>query len=649
MLQKQNVQQRSTNEDLGADAADYGEQRLIPALALSLALSGLPDVSNLNNIKREPTVTYVDRSGVVIGMRGGRYGPPVDLDHLPSYVPAAFVAIEDRRFYEHMGFDPVGMARALAADLSRGRTAEGASTITQQLARNLFLTPDQTMERKAQEIALAVMIEQKYTKKQILALYLSRVYFGNGAYGLEAAAQRYFGKPAAKLSIAEAATLAAVLKSPTHYNPLDEPQRSAERASIVLDKMVELGAITPGQKRKALAHPVKVYASVASASAQYFVDWVDGQTRQLVSAPKQDLIVQTTLDLQLEEIGAKAASNLVAHDHKQGVEQAALVALDGGGRVRAMVGGVDYGQSQFNRAVAAHRQAGSSWKPFVYLTAMEAGQTPDMQVVDEPVTINGWSPHNYENEYLGPITLQDALVHSINTVAARVADQVGRNNVAQTAHRLGVNSPINTDPAMALGTTQVTPLEMAQAYSAFADGGTQSSAYGVETIRTSGGKVLYQHRSDAHPQVINNPALSEMNQMLRAVVAGGTGVHAAVPGYDLAGKTGTTSDYKDAWFCGFTGGFTTVVWVGRDDSTPMIRVSGAGAPSELWRSFMGAALPRIHPQPIPPGPPPPVPALPVAPPLDVAAAPASPTGPAAASMATPTPPQAAPPAQRQQE
>ena len=612
---------------------------VIPALALGLAMSGLPDVSNLNNIRREPVITYVDRSGVTIGARGGRYGPPVDLDHIPAYVPAAFVAIEDRRFYEHMGFDPVGIARAVAADLSRGRTAEGASTITQQLARNLFLTPDQTMERKAQEIALAVMIEQKYTKKQILALYLSRVYFGNGAYGLEAASQRYFGKPAARLSIAEAAALAGVLKSPTHYNPLDEPQRSAERAQIVLDKMVEIGAITPAQKRKALARPVRVYAQAATASAQYFVDWVDGEARQMLGgAPKQDLVVRTTLDLPLDDLAARAASAVVARDSRLGVQQAALVSLDADGGVRALVGGVNYGESQFNRAVSAHRQAGSAWKPFVYLTAMEAGQTPEMPVVDEPVIIDGWSPHNYEPEFLGTITLQDALAHSVNTVAARLADQVGRNNVAQTAHRLGINSPINTDPAMALGTTLVTPLEMAQAYSAFADGGAYASAYAIESIKTSGGKVLYQHSPQTHRQVIANPALSEMNQMLRAVVASGTGVHDAIPGYDIAGKTGTTSDYKDAWFCGFTGGVTTVVWVGRDDATPMIRVAGAGAPSELWRSYMAAALPRLHPPAIPPGPPPPAPPL-AAPPIDVAAAPPVPE-------ADPAPPTAAPPPQR---
>jgi penicillin-binding protein 1A len=271
-----------------------------------------------------------------------------------------------------------------------------------------------------------------------------------------------------------------------------------------------------------------------------------------------------------------------------------------------LVGGINYADSQFNRAVEAHRQAGSSWKPFVYLTAMEAGRTPTTEVVDEPVTINNWSPRNFEPEYLGDITLQTALAHSINTVAARLADEVGRDNVARTAHRLGIVSQINTDPAMALGTTLVTPLEMAQAYTAFANGGARANAYGIERIRVATGKVVYQHRTDPRVQVIDNPPLTEMNTMLRDVLVEGTGAHAAIRGYDLAGKTGTTSDYKDAWFCGFTGGLTTVVWVGKDDNTSMQGVTGGQAPASLWRAYMAAALPRVHPSAIPAGPPAPL-------------------------------------------
>jgi penicillin-binding protein 1A len=421
-----------------------------------------------------------------------------------------------------------------------------------------------------------------------------------------------------------------MLKSPNHYNPVDDPEAATQRTQVVLQAMVETNAITEAQRRHAEAHPGRAFKEAPGAPAQYFVDWMDAKTRQLVGQPKEDLVVQTTLDSELETRAAEAAKAVVLGHARQGVQQAALVSLDGSGRVRALVGGVDYARSQFDRALDAHRQAGSSWKPFVYLTAMEAGQTPDTPVVDEPVTINGWSPRNYEGEYLGPTTLQVALDQSINTVAARLADQVGRDNVAATARRLGIATPISTEPAMALGASLVTPIEMSQAYDAFANGGHKVTAYGLEAIKTARGRVLYQHRVEPEPQVIANPALGYMDQMLRGVITSGTGTHAAVPGYDLAGKTGTTSDYKDAWFCGFSGGVTTVVWMGRDDSTPMVRVAGGGAPAELWRAYMRTALPRLHAQPIPPGPPAP-------PPPPTLAAPGPDAVPAVPAPASPQP------------
>jgi penicillin-binding protein 1A len=597
--------------------------------AASLALAR-PDLSRLPEIRREPQITYVDRSGAVIGVRGGRYAPPADLARMPAYVPAAFVSIEDRRFYEHSGFDPMGMARALVADLGSGKR-QGASTITQQLAKILFLSPDQTIERKATELVYAVQLEQAYSKKQLLALYLSRVYFGGGAYGIEAASQRYFNKPAAKLTIREAATLAAVLKSPSHYDPVGEPEKSADRTKLVLDAMLDTGAITAAERGKALAAKPKVWKDAPTAPAQYFVDWLDAQTRAAVGAPKQDLVVDTTLDLPSEIAAGDAARAVSARFAKQGVSQAAVVSLDGFGRVRAMVGGVDYAKGPFNRAIDAHRQAGSAWKPFVYLTAMEAGRTPDVMVVDEPVTINGWSPRNFEPEFMGQVTLEQALAHSINTVAARLADEVGRENVAAVARRLGIVSQVNTDPAMALGTTLVTPLEMAQAYDAFGNGGYRIAAYGIERIRTNGGQVLFQHKAPAYAQAILNPPLNEMQRMMRTVMASGTGAHASIPGYDLAGKTGTTSDYKDAWFCGYTGGLVTVVWTGRDDAKPMVRITGATAPSEIWRSYMQAALKRLNNGPIPPGPPPPLPVTPT--PVTAPTPPEAPPQPTAASPA----------------
>jgi penicillin-binding protein 1A len=599
--------------------------------AASVALSPPDFSSRLPPITREPQITYVDRSGAVLGVRGGKYAPPVDLARLPAYVPAAFVAIEDRRFYEHSGFDPVGMARAVMADLTKGKAREGASTITQQLARQLYLNNAKTLERKADELVISVKLEQEYSKRQILALYLSRENYGSGAYGLEAAAQRYFNKPAARLTIREAAMLAAIMKSPTNYDPANFPDRNAERTRLVLQAMVETGAITQAQMDKALAETPKVWKDAPTGPAQYFVDWLDGQTRAAVGTPRQDLVVETTLDLPAEIAAGEAIKTGTTKFAKQGVSQAALVSLDGSGRVRALVGGVDYVKGPFNRAVDAHRQAGSAWKPFVYATAMETGRTPDLMVVDEPVTINGWSPRNSEPEFMGPITLETALVHSVNTVAARLADEVGRDNVAAVAHRMGIVSQINTDPAMALGTSLVTPLEMAQAYDAFANGGYRIQAYAIERIRTAGGQVLFQHKAELATQALANPAEDEMQQMMRAVMAHGTGTHANFPGHDFAGKTGTTSDYKDAWFCGFTGGITTVVWTGRDDAKPMMRIMGASAPSEIWRSYMTAAVKRLPNGPIPPGPPPPLPATPT--PVD---APAPGTQPTQVTPATPT-------------
>jgi penicillin-binding protein 1A len=572
---------------------------------LAVFATGLPDTSTLYNVQRQPSISYLDRSGALVAVRGTQESPPVDIDKLPPYVPAAFVAIEDRQFYHHFGFNPWGMARAELYNLThRGAPLQGGSTITQQLARNLFLTPTQSIRRKVQELILAVWLETKFSKKQLLALYLNRVNFGGGAYGIEAASQRYFNKPAAQLTLGEAALLAGAMKGPSRYNPAANSERAAKRATLVLNAMVETGAITPAERDAAFATPVHVSATLASQRAQYFTDWLDGQVRALIGKePTEDLVVETTLDLPIQAAAEQAVRNGVAGHANQGVEQGALVALDGQGRIRAYVGGASYADSQYDRVTEAQRQAGSSFKPFVYLTAMEAGHTPGEQVVDEPLTIGNWSPRNFENKYLGPITLETALAQSINTVAARLANEVGANNVAATAHRLGITSQIQTDPSMALGAVEVTPLEMAEAYDAFANGGFRAHAYGIERIRTAGGQVLYDHGVEqAQPQsVIPQPALSEMTEMLRQVVASGTGARAKIGGFDLAGKTGTTSDYRDAWFVGFTGGFVTAVWVGRDDDTPMKRVTGGGAPAEIWRAFMAPVLPHIQAQTIPGG------------------------------------------------
>jgi penicillin-binding protein 1A len=562
----------------------------------------LPDTSGLTEMHRQPSISYLDRSGALLAVRGSQYAPPVDLDQLPDYVPEAVLAIEDRRFYHHPGFDPVGMIRAAVANAKAKRIVQGGSTLTQQLAKNLFLTPAQTPRRKVQELILAVWLEAKFTKKEILALYLNRVYFGAGAYGIEAAAQRYFNKPASKLTLGEAALLAGMLKAPSRYSPINDTARAERRATIVLDEMVATKRITPEEREAAFKAPVRISAILAAQRAQYFVDWIDSQVRRMVGEPRQDLVVETTLDLPLQAAGESALSRGISAAGQR-VQQGALVALDGEGRVRAFVGGKNYAESQFDRAVDAKRQAGSSFKPFVYLTAMEAGRTPYVTVRDEPIRIGNWEPKNYTNRYLGEITLQTALAQSINTVAARLATEVGTSNVAATAHRLGITSTIQTQPSMALGAVEVSPLEMAQAYAAFANGGAYVKPYGIEKIRTSAGKVLYDHGVEAGQRrvVIGTPALQYMNQMMRQVLINGSGTRARVAGYDLAGKTGTTSDYRDAWFVGYTGGFVTAVWVGRDDNTPMRRVTGGGAPASIWRTFMTSALPRLHVGPIPGG------------------------------------------------
>lgn len=574
----------------------------LPGLPGAAALPPLPP------IERAPQVVFVDRNGARIGVRGGRYGPAVDIRSLPAHVPAAFVAIEDRRFYSHPGFDAAGIARAAAANLAEGGIAQGGSTITQQVARLLFLNQDKTLERKAREVALAVQLEQAFTKPQILGLYLSRINFGKGAWGLEAAAWRYFNKPASRLTVREAAMLASIPKSPTGYNPVDQPARNAERTKLVLDAMVETGALPAKARAAALKESPRVWTRAPEASAQYFVDWMDAQARRRAGPVRQDLVVETTLDLPLERSAEDALRGGVSRGAAQGVQQGAVVVLDGSGAVRALVGGTDHLKAPYNRATDARRQPGSAFKPFVWLAALEAGRTPDSEVVDEPVTLEGWSPANYEPGFLGAMSLETALARSVNTVAARLADEVGRDTVASTARRLGISTPIPTTPAMALGSGLVTPMDLAESYGAFATGGRQVEAWGVSRIRTAGGRVVWSRPAPAAPkQVIDNPALSDLNRMMRQVVTAGTGTRAALPGRDLAGKTGTTSAYQDAWFAGYTGGIVTVVWLGRDDNRPMKGVSGGSLPAEVWRNVMSAAVKRLPSGPIPAGPPPPEP------------------------------------------
>ena len=572
---------------------------------LAVFATDLPDTSKLYDVKRQPSITYLDRSGALVAVRGSQYAPPADLDTLPPYVPAAFVAIEDRQFYHHFGFNPWGMARSEIFNLTHpGGALRGGSTITQQLARNLFLTPAQTYRRKAQELILAVWLEMHFSKKQILALYLNRVNFGGGAYGIEAASQRYFNKPASGLTLGEAALLAATMKGPSRYNPAANSERAAKRATVVLNEMARMGVITAAERDQAFARPVHVSTTLANQRAQYFVDWLDAQVRAQVGEPTQDLVVETTLDLPIQAAAEQAVRSGVAGHAGQKVGQGALVAMDGEGRIRAYVGGSAYADSQFDRATAARRQAGSAFKPFVYLTAMEAGHTPSEPVVDEadhhrqagrrattPAGI--WARSPCRPPWPSRST------PSPRGWPTRWAPR------AWPTPRTGSASPPRSRPtrpwpwARWRSARWRWPRPMTPSPTA----GLRVHGYGIERIRTAAGRVLYDHGAEkvARANVIGQPALAYMIQMMRQVIASGTGGRAKVGGYDLAGKTGTTSDYKDAWFVGYTGGFTAAVWVGKDDNTPMARVTGGGAPAEIWHNFMAAALPRLQAQAIPGG------------------------------------------------
>ena len=579
----------------------------IVTLMLVLAI-GLPDTSRLYSAKAQPSVSYLDRGGTLLAVRGSRYAPPVDIDKLPKYVPDAFIAIEDQHFYQHIGFNPWGILRSQLYNLThagKGVPLRGGSTITQQLARNLFLNNDQNYLRKIRELDLAILLELRYSKKQVLALYLNRMDFGSGAYGIEAAAQRYFNTSAEQLTLGQAALLAGMLKGPSRYSPIANQERAGRRAGVVLDAMVRTGKITTAQRDAAKRAGVKVSRTLANQNAQYFVDWIDAQVQQIVGEPREDIIVETTLDLPIQMAGENAVRWAVEQGKNRGVQQGALVALDGEGAVRAYVGGVSYVESQYDRASMAHRQAGSAFKPFVYLTAMEQGHTPYETIVDEPFKIGNWQPHNYNGTYCNcPLTLQNALSESINTVAARLAQDVSTANVAATARKLGITNPIQLDPSMALGAVEVTPLQMAQAYTAFDNGGFAVQAYGIKKIRTASGVELWNIDSHRPPrqQVIDYPALQYMNQMMRQVPISGTGRGAMVAGYDIAGKTGTTSDYRDAWYVGYTGGFLAAIWIGKDDNKPMRGITGGTIPAPAWRTFMTQALPRLAVQEIPGGP-----------------------------------------------
>ncbi len=478
--------------------------------------SQLPPIDQLAVPKRPPNIAVLADDGSLIANRGDTGGPAVRLIDLPPYLPKAFVAIEDKRFYWHFGIDPLGISRAVLRDATGKGAVEGGSTLTQQLAKNLFLTQERTISRKIQEAILALWLERKYSKDQILELYLNRVYFGSGAYGVEAAAQKYFGKSARSVTLSEAALLAGLMKSPTRLAPNHNLAGANERAAQVITAMAEEGHISEAMAKVALANPAQVIRDKTAGSINYAADYVMDALDDTVGAIDEDIVVTTTIDRKMQAVAERALTDeLAVKGAKFGVGEGALVAVDPTGAIKAMVGGRSYAESQFNRAVAAKRQPGSSFKPFVYLAALEKGLTPDTVREDAPISVKGWNPENYSREYFGPVTLTKALSLSLNTVAVRLGLEVGPKTVAAVAHRLGIASELEPNATIALGTSAVTPLEMASAYAPFANGGIGVQPHVITKVRTANGKLLYARRNASFGRVIDPQYVSMMNEMMQ--------------------------------------------------------------------------------------------------------------------------------------
>ena len=560
----------------------------------------LPELGEIEKMTRRPNVTLLAADGTRLASFGDRFGATRSLHELPEHLPRAVIAVEDRRFYEHDGIDYRGLLRAVYVNIREGRISQGGSTLTQQLAKNLFLTSDRTLKRKIQEVMLALWLEHRFTKDQILTIYLNRVYLGAGTYGVDAAARHYFGKPATQVTLYEAALLAGLLKAPSRLNPTRDPEGADQRASLVLQTMVESRFITQEQAAEALRQ--KSATSVARDDiAPHFADWVLAQVRDYLGGIDADLRVVTTIDPKLQRIAnEEIAATLGAEGAKRMVGEASLVSLAPDGAVRALVGGRDYGESQFNRVTQALRQPGSAFKPFVYLAALEAGLTPDSMVNDAPVRISNWTPDNYNGRYYGNVTLRESFARSMNSVAVRLTRKVGAKTVVATAERLGISSALRPTGGIALGASEVTLLDLTGAYAAFANQGRRVLPYGIIEIRDAAGRLLYQRDRTPGDHVVSAQHLAQMGNMMAATVVWGTG-QAAQPGRAAAGKTGTNQDFRDAWFVGFTAELVTGVWFGNDDATPMDKVTGGSLPAALWGRVMQRGLEGLAQRPLPGG------------------------------------------------
>lgn len=557
---------------------------ILVGVAVLLAMASLPSFDEMMRSPNGQSVEIKAADGAVLATLGPSYGEWLPYAQIPKPMVAAMIAVEDRRFRSHLGIDPIGIGRATLANWRAGSRVQGASTITQQLARNLFLTSNKSYARKLREMVLALALERRFTKEALLELYLNRVYFGGGAYGIDAASRRFFGHTAKRLTLSEAAVIAGLVKAPSRYAPSADPLRAKSRAATVIATMADSGAIGRVEAASADLGTLEFAPQERQSGVRYFTDWVLAEVETLTDVTDAPLSVTTTLDAR----GQRAAEAAIAAATPKGA-QGALVSLARDGAVRAMVGGRDYVASNYNRAVVARRQPGSSFKLFVYLAALESGVEPDDRIVDEPVDIEGWRPRNSNGRNLGNISVREAFALSVNTAAAKLAASVGFDTVADVARRLGITTPIDRRPAMTLGSSEATVLEMTAAYAAIAAGGVEVRPYGVTRIATGNGELLYQ-RDPGSPRVVVAPYIAaKMTDLLKAAVETGTGRAAAI-GRPLAGKTGTTSSNKDGWFLGFTSDVTTGVWMGRDDAKAVGGLQGGRAPAQAFAAYMRLAV-----------------------------------------------------------
>jgi penicillin-binding protein 1A len=577
---------------------------------LGLFAPTLDLTQDLYALNRPVAYTFLDAKGEVVGRRGALVGERLTLDQMPAYLPAAFIAMEDRRFYSHHGIDPKGLLRALLADIRAMHVVAGGSTISEQTAKVVWTNSARTFSRRLMALMDAVALEKSLSKRQILELYLNRLYLGSGAYGVDGAAHIYFGKSARNLTLAEAAMLATLTRAPSVFSPRRDLAAAQQRADIVLNSMVQTGAIGEAQAAEARAHPAIITDRTAVDARNFYLDTAADEAQRLVSAGGRtlsgDLKVHTTLEPRLQEAARQAAKKVILgkQGKKAHASEAAIVVMKPDGAVSAMIGGVDYTESTFNRATRAHRQPGSAFKPFVYMAALEAGLTPWDVRDDTPVDINGWTPTNYGGRAYGMLTLADALAHSVNTITANLAQEVGLDSVVDAARRCGITSKLEANASLALGTSEVTPLELTSAYGAIASGGIKVTPYLVTEVDGPDGRVLYKRAAPQESRVIAEHVNRDLTAMMYGVMTEGTGRGAAIWTHEAAGKTGTTQDYHDAWFVGFTADYVASVWVGNDDASPMRGVTGGTLPAEIWREVMTAAEKGLPARPLdrsPPG------------------------------------------------